>query len=289
MKYVVLILIALFVIFLLIDVIDCNRFVIRNTGIRSDKLNRNIRLILLTDLHNKAFGKKGRKLSRAVKYLSPDLICMAGDMITARPGVDNKNTYDFLEELTGGDDAVSCPVIFGIGNHEYRMKIYPETYGDSYETLKKFLAERHIEVLENDSSVISDLNVCVQGLMIDRKFYKRFEDVEMEDDYIKNITGAVPDDTRFNILIAHDPEYFDNYVDYGSDLILSGHFHGGLMRLPFGRGFISPRFKLFTKFSGGTFKKKGSTMVLSRGLGSHTLPIRIFNPGELVVIDIVKD
>lgn len=85
-------------------------------------------------------------------------------------------------------------------------------------------------------------------------------------------------------MIAHNPEYFPAYAEWGADLVLSGHVHGGLMRLPFLGGVIAPSMKLFPKYDGGVFEEHGSTMILSRGLGTHTLPIRIFNPGELVVI-----
>ena len=69
--------------------------------------------------------------------------------------------------------------------------------------------------------------------------------------------------------------------------MVSGHVHGGLMRLPFLGGVISPALKLFPKYDGGVFQEGKSTLVLGRGLGTHTLPVRIFNPGEVVVIDIV--
>ena len=66
--------------------------------------------------------------------------------------------------------------------------------------------------------------------------------------------------------------------------MVSGHVHGGFMRLPILGGVLTPAFKLFPKYDGGEFREGTATMILSRGLGTHTLPIRIFNPGELVVI-----
>ena len=86
--------------------------------------------------------------------------------------------------------------------------------------------------------------------------------------------------------MAHNPDYFEEYAAWGADLVLSGHVHGGMMRLPILGGVVSPAFKLFPKYDGGLFQQGKSTMILSRGLGMHTIPIRIFNPGELILLKI---
>ena len=102
------------------------------------------------------------------------------------------------------------------------------------------------------------------------------------------------EEQRFEILLAHNPIYFSEYVEWGADLILSGHVHGGVAKIPFLGGVIAPSFQLFPKYDGGKFQELGKdgrikTMILSRGLGAHTIPIRIFNPGELVVVKIQKE
>ena len=93
--------------------------------------------------------------------------------------------------------------------------------------------------------------------------------------------------------------FFEAYAGYGAELTLSGHLHGGLVRIPVPvskkakeagahimRGVFSPRLRFFPKYDAGRFDIDGRTMIVSRGLGSHTLPIRVFNPGDLVVIDL---
>lgn len=97
-----------------------------------------------------------------------------------------------------------------------------------------------------------------------------------------------PDPEKFSLLIAHNPDFFETYADWGADLVVSGHVHGGLMRLPVLGGVISPAIRLFPAYDGGEFRKGKAAMILGRGLGTHTLPIRIFNPGELVVIDLYR-
>ena len=123
----------------------------------------------------------------------------------------------------------------------------------------------------------------------------------MDDDYIESLVGKLEDD-KYNILLAHNPDYFKHYNAYGSDLILSGHVHGGLIRLPLLRGVAHPGIRFFPKYSGGVYDDNGKfvryadsyvssknaviRLIVSCGIGFHTLPLRLFNPGELIFITI---
>ena len=91
-----------------------------------------------------------------------------------------------------------------------------------------------------------------------------------------------------DFLELNNPEFFQAYSGWGADLTLSGHYHGGFMRLPLQKGLISPKYQLFPKYAGGLIRGKHCCMIVSRGLGMHTLPLRIFNPGELAVIDLKR-
>ena len=97
---------------------------------------------------------------------------------------------------------------------------------------------------------------------------------------------TLKDRSCFQILMAHNPEYFRTYRRWGADLVLSGHVHGGIVRLPFFGGVISPRVRLFPQYDGGHFTKENKDLIVSRGLGSHTIPFRLWNPGELVEIEL---
>lgn len=266
--------------FLVIDVVDINRFVIKEYEIKSDKINKEQNIVLLADLHNKEFGKNNKKLIDAINDINPDFVLCAGDMLTAKPGKDYSPAVRFFENMK------MRPVYYGLGNHEYRMKIYPEDYGTKYEEYASKLRELGVNILENDHLDIEGTNIRIQGLMIDRHYYKRFEHHEMTKDDIRTLTGT-KDEDKFEIMIAHNPEYFPGYAEANAELIVSGHVHGGIMKLPLIGGVISPKLKLFPRFDGGIFTYKNSTMILSRGLGCHTLPLRIFNPGELVVIKLL--
>ena len=94
---------------------------------------------------------------------------------------------------------------------------------------------------------------------------------------------------KYTVLLAHNPDFFPVYAEWGADLVLSGHVHGGMVRIPGWKGVVSPNIRFFPKYDGGKFEEGKSTMILSRGLGMHTIPVRLFNPGELIVIDFMKE
>ena len=107
----------------------------------------------------------------------------------------------------------------------------------------------------------------------------------MEQGYLQGLLGNARKD-NYVILLAHNPDFFSEYARWGADLTISGHVHGGIARVPFwGKGVISPSLRLFPEYDGGIFEQGGAKMLLSRGLGTHTIPVRLFNPGELWVVD----
>lgn len=262
---------------------DSNRFVTRTYEIRSGKLTRPCRLVLLADLHNKSFGKENQRLISAIEEVSPDGILVAGDMLTAEKDADFSHALALMGRL-----AKRYPVYYGMGNHEYRLGLYPERYPGMYEGYKAGLKKAGIEPLINETACLPAWNISVCGVQIDQTYYKHLRRAPMEASYLPKLLGT-PDRDKFQLMIAHNPVYFDAYAEWGADLVVSGHVHGGIMRLPVLGGVLSPSLTLFPKYDGGIFRERDSTMILSRGLSSHTIPLRIFNPGELIVIDLVPD
>lgn len=239
-------------------------------------------MVVLADLHNKQYGKDNHLLAQAVMQQNPDMICVAGDMLTAKPRKKFTAAISLLKQLSE-----KYPVYYANGNHEQRLHLHPEVFGDMYERYIKELEQIGIKPLQNVNIKWKENNVRIYGLELPRPFFKRFETYPMEETYLKELLGQAQAE-EFCILLAHNPDYFPQYAAWGADLCLSGHVHGGLMRVPFLGGFIAPSWKLFPKYDGGEFQEGESRMILSRGLGTHTLPVRILNPGELVVIDVVK-
>lgn len=272
------------VFFIIVMIIDGNRFVIREYTLESDKIGDGIDIAVLADLHNKQYGTGNRKLLAALEEINPHVVMVAGDMLTAKPGKGYELAASFMEHV-----AEKFPVYYGLGNHEYRMKIYPEHYGEEFAEYVQRLEKAGIQVLDNESARIQVqrekrmTDIRVTGASIERLYYKRFRKIYMAPDYLDSIVGT-SDEKVFQILLAHNPEYFEEYADWGADLVFSGHVHGGIMRLPVLGGVISPKLVFFPKYDGGLFRRNASTMILSRGLGMHTIPIRIFNPAELVVV-----
>lgn len=269
---------ALAVFFLTVIAIDCNRFTIREYRCSSQKLEKDMKIVLLSDMHNKSFDEDNRKLVKAIDQVCPDVILIAGDMYTASKGQGAKEAQNLMEALVG-----KYPVYYGNGNHEQKTALYPKEYGNVYQTFAKELERLGVRHLVNKKASLTGRKMTIYGLELDREYYGKFKKKRMDKGYLEKILGK-PDPLDYNILIAHNPDYFEDYAKWGADLVVSGHVHGGLMRLPFLGGVISPAMRLFPKYDGGIFEAESSRLILSRGLGTHTLPIRIFNPGELVVI-----
>lgn len=280
MAEIILVLIGLILLFFIIICIrDVNRFIIREYYFCAAELKKNAKILLITDLHNKKYGRNNLLLWNAVETLAPDYVLIGGDMITAGKG-DNTVAIEFLRLLSQ-----KYPVFYGNGNHETKLLLNAEKYAPMAMEYENALAEMPLKRLRNEHVYIKELNMNIYGLDMEREYYKRFKRKHMDVSYLNECLGEAAKGA-VNLLIAHNPEYFRNYVEWGADLVVSGHMHGGIVKLPAAGGVISPRFTLFPEFDGGFYSEGRARMALSRGIGSHNLPLRIFNPGELVVIHV---
>lgn len=276
----ILIIVAILAVFFLaVMIIDGNRFHVVEYQLYSSKVKKEHRYVVLSDLHNKSYGEKNSKLIRKITRLTPEGILIAGDILTAKPEKSYEVALDLIKNL-----AEKYPIYYGMGNHETRLFLYPETYGDMGERYLADLNKVSVDFMKNESRQCED-NIRITGLDMNRDYYKRLKKHPMDSNYLKETLGEA-DKQKYEILLAHNPDYFEEYAAWGADLVLSGHVHGGMMRLPVLGGVISPSVKLFPKYDGGLFKIGKSIMILSRGLGMHTIPIRIFNPGELILLKI---
>ena len=257
---------------------DSNRFVTVEYHVRCRNLKRKYRFVMLSDLHNKRYGTHHENLLAAIDAQEPESILIAGDMLTSETPERFGPALELTETL-----AEKYPVYYANGNHEYRMKTDEKHYGSGYRRYHAQLKRCGVVFLENESLLLPEPGIRLYGVEIGKKFYQKVKKGRMDAAYLKRLLGK-PSAGEYNILIAHNPDYFPAYAEWGADLVLSGHVHGGIMRLPLLGGVLSPALRLFPKYDGGLFQEGGSTMILGRGLGSHTIPIRIFNPGELIVV-----
>ena len=250
--------------------------------IRSEKMRGETRVLFLSDLHNHRYGFRNRRLVEAVRQAKPDLILIGGDMLVGKEEQSFAPAVEFLRQITG-----EAPVYYANGNHEQRMKEQQDRFGTDYLIYKRTLKEMGVTFLENETVKIplGETVVRLTGLEIPLEDYTRFYQNELRPEEIRERIGDC-DREAFTILLAHNPSYMKEYLAWGADLILSGHFHGGLVRLPGVGAVFSPSFQVFPAYSGGHYREGDQEMVVSKGLGTHTFHVRLFNPAEAVLLRI---
>ena len=269
-----------------VDLIDTHRLAVRSYEIATDRLSRDVKICLISDLHEKESGKENGKLIAAIRKEAPDLVISAGDLLTAGGTMTRdrmKGALHLMREL-----ASAYPVYAAYGNHEQKLSRDEERNGgDLMQTFEQTLAKDGVVLLRDAVAKEALPGLDIYGLEVPRPVMVRAEGVRFTDEDIRARIGA-PDPARFSLLIAHDPAQMETYTAWGADLVLSGHVHGGIARLPLIGGVVAPPFVLFPKYDRGLFTETAGAhrtqMVISAGLGEHTLPLRFNNPRELVVI-----
>lgn len=223
----------------------------------------NFRILQISDLHNKNFGKQ---LIKKAKKTSPDIIVITGDLIDAnRPNAEV--ALNTVKELTD-----IAPVYFVSGNHEKAL---------NYPKVRTLLEGVGAVVLDNETVTINKNGEEIKLIGLLDYYFSR--------NMTRTLKKAIKDDSGFNILLSHQPDFMDEYSSYDIELVLSGHEHGGQFRIPFIGGVYSPHQGIFPKLSEGMHEENGTTIIISRGLGNSTFPLRLFNRPELVVIVLQKN
>ncbi len=251
-------------------------------NIKSQKpINKDRTLVFLTDLHDKSFGEDNSRLIDIIDSVKPDAVLVGGDMMVCKRRVDIYKTLDLCERLTD-----KYPLYYANGNHEQRMKAHPSRYGDSYIQFEKALCDMGAYYL-SDSSAFLDDDIVISGLDIDNEYYRNVICKSMHESYIEKKLGAA-DKSKLQILLAHSPLFFDAYASWGADISLSGHFHGGTIRLLGDIGLMTPQLQFFSDKVVGLKRKDNSYLIISSGLGTHSVNIRFNNKPQVVVVHIEK-
>lgn len=234
-----------------------------------------LKIVQLSDLHNKKYGKYNFELYKRICHEDPDIIVMTGDMISHNA----PNMHDFIALVR-----MLCkkyPVYYVNGNHENSDMDVP-TFKSVAARFEQFGAK----CVDNAYVILKRGNASIRlcGLCYSARFYRGVRNYKINwseftlDDMVR-YCGVKPKD-QFTILLAHNPLDFDIHAEWGADISFGGHIHGGFIRLPLVGGIVSPELKLFPKYKEGVYKKGKSLLVVSRGLGR----IRFFNPPELVSV-----
>lgn len=232
-----------------------------------------LRILLLSDLHCNPLICNNKKVLRRLKEENPDVILLAGDMISKYGKKSNDRVPAFLKELTG-----IAPVVYGMGNHE---EVLRTDFPEKFSAYKKQVEDMGIFFPDNEtiSFILQGKNVEFAGLTLKHEYYYKWKRRELPAEAVEDLVIENPGNT---ILLAHFPDHFPEYKEL-APLVVSGHNHGGIIRLPFVGGFISPQLYI-PKYTRGCYTEGDSTMVVSAGIGSHSLPARLFNRVEYCVI-----
>ena len=260
-----------------------NAFQVRNYRIPVNKKSRGeATIVLLCDLHGACYGENHRELIDAIDAQRPDLIVSAGDLImdADRPRIDN--VLALLAQL-----AARYPVYCGNGNHETKLR--QREGGRLYRELAAGIRACGAHLLTNERRKLTagGIPMEIAGLEIGLKHFRRVGASRLT---LPEMCGYLqrPEKEVFSLLIAHNPMDFPVYAAWGADLVVSGHLHGGCVRLPLLGGVVSPQLRLFPKYDRGEFALGKSCMVVGAGLGEHGIGIRLGNPRELPVIKLVQ-
>lgn len=246
------------------------------------ELEQPVRIVQLSDLHSHVFGNQNDLLVDMVEEESPDLILMTGDMMDKQD--ENADVVcALIEELVG-----IAPVYYGYGNHEAD---WISRHGNSLESALTEAGAIVLDVAYTDTEVNGQAlrlggyhgyyrqpgmyNISAEQRAAELAFADHFEDTE-----------------RYKILLCHIPtawiewEYINRFP---VDLVLTGHYHGGQIRLPLIGGVYAPYIGLFPEYTEGMYQGAEATAILSTGLGSRPGIPRINNLPQIVVVDLLPE
>ncbi len=263
-----------------------DEFVVINYKAASPGLKAPLRVVYFSDLHCAEYGEDNRVLLDEIRREAPDLILVGGDVMVGRSDAGIGPAVTVMRALPA-----IAPTYFANGNHETRMRYYKEGYENKYRDFLTAIREAGVHVMNNRSETvdIAGNHLRIFGLELPLPYYKKFRLPRLKLRKLWWFAGS-PDEEAFNILLAHNPQFARTYMNWGADLCVCGHFHGGLIRGPIsGRALLNPYGFAFPKYGYGHFFAEGRHLVVSSGLGDHNIPIRVFNPHEMVVIDLVPE
>ncbi len=254
-----------------------NGLVVRKYTVITDKLERNqrVRIVLISDLHSHIYGENQSHIADLIRRQEPDIIALAGDI--ADDVVHIRGAELFLGAIRD-----IAPIYYVTGNHE--------VWSGKVNEIKKLFRRYGIVVLENsfETVVINGIEFIMCG--VDDPDIVRYESEKYDYDWYEamyNKFSPLEDKSVYKILISHRPELINMYKTLPVDMVLSGHSHGGQVRIPFLiNGLYAPNQGWFPKYAGGMYSHPELTHIVSRGVSYNPRLPRIFNPPEVVVVDV---
>ena len=244
--------------------LDVSYYDIKNVKLPEDF--NGYKIVQISDWHGR---KPDERVTNKIREENPDIIVITGDFVD-RFFTDTKNAGKMISQIKD-----IAPVYYVSGNHEAQ--------NNNYDDFKQYLYSENITVLDNKSVIITKGSGKIRLAGVDDPFfYEGFEHFDL------SFTENDGEGDIYTILLSHRPEYIEDYSRENIDLVLSGHAHGGLIRLPWIGGLTASGQGLFPKYTEGVYHAGNTDMVVSRGLGDSIVPVRINNNRELVIITLNK-
>ena len=253
--------------------IECFRLDISHFNLNMQGKSNVKKIAHLSDLHIVGEKKRHKRIVSALLSERPDYIVITGDILS-RKSINTKAYEKFISQVSR-----IAPIYCSYGNHENDL---------SEELIRRFteINEKYgINLLNNRTvELTNDINLC--GLTVPNNCYLNPDGgYKIHKLTLNELNGLIGKKSSRTVLLAHNPLFFPIYEQWGAELVLSGHIHGGIIRIPFLCGLLSPERRFFPKYSSGLYKIKSSQMIVSRGLSKF----RIFNPMQINIITIGCD
>lgn len=222
-------------------------------------------IVQLSDLHGAQFGSDGTALAEKVRELEPDMIALTGDFVT------DEGDLDAVRQLVSELSEI-CPVYFVSGNHEFGSGLAQKVRQIMTDAGVKYLSNEFVSIDRGEDSII------LGGVEDPLAYADMIDPPELA----RRMNEADP--AAFKVLLGHRNYWMEEYPDLPVDLILSGHAHGGLVRIPGVGGVIGTDRSLFPDYDAGEYDNGAYTLIVSRGLGNSVPVPRLLNRPEIVVV-----
>ena len=262
----ILLLILIFILFF--DV----RIKVKKYKLSSSKITRSLKIAVVADFHS----GKSKRLEKLIQNMELDMILIPGDLFDERR--EKKRVVDFLSAIQG-----KAPLVYVSGNHEWKKSALP--YEEICDCLKQ-----HGVIIADNTCIKLDYNIELIGIQDMRSYQTDYKQGEMlEKEVIKDLFKKV-DKNTYHLVMIHRPDRYEQFEDFFVDLMISGHAHGGQVRIPYLiNGLFAPQQGFFPKRAGGLYSLKTGVHVVSRGLSFFWWLPRIMNRPELVIIELEKN
>lgn len=225
-----------------------------------------LRIAEIADLHGRQFGTDSAGLLHAVENAAPDLICINGDLF------DENTDLSMLTPLLRGLVSIA-PTFYVTGNHEFQVARRNEIFAHMEQVGVRVLRNEYTLLTRGASSVV------IAGVDDPCGAYDR----KMPDELVAEIRAEVGQDA-YILMLAHRNDTLSMWAELGVQLVLTGHCHGGVVRLPFVGGVFGTEQQLFPAYDAGLFREGETALYVSRGMGYSRVHLRLFNRPHLPVL-----